>query len=69
MPKTRPTPEEQLASYSFLKIIGRGQFGVVQLVRCKTDNKLYVCKIIDLGDLGDAERDGSLQEVPSSTLL
>jgi NIMA (never in mitosis gene a)-related kinase len=52
-----------LSEFDFLKVIGRGQFGVVQLVRCKEDKKLYVCKIIDMSDLGDAEKLGSLQEV------
>ena len=49
--------------YEFLKVIGRGQFGVVQLVRCKEDNQMYVCKIIELADLDEAGKVGALQEV------
>ena len=50
-------------SYDFIKSIGRGNFGVVNLVQSNVDSKRYVLKVINLSELSKSEREGALQEV------
>jgi len=49
--------------YEEIKTIGRGQYGVVQLVRNVEDKMLYVCKTVDLTCRPRAEREAAKQEV------
>mmetsp|Transcript_92065 Transcript_92065/g.213984 ORF Transcript_92065/g.213984 Transcript_92065/m.213984 type:complete len:510 (-) Transcript_92065:44-1573(-) len=49
--------------YEEIKIIGRGHYGVVQLVRHLEDKMLYVCKTVDLTCRPKAEREAAAQEV------
>mmetsp|Transcript_134984 Transcript_134984/g.305533 ORF Transcript_134984/g.305533 Transcript_134984/m.305533 type:complete len:600 (+) Transcript_134984:80-1879(+) len=46
-----------------LRIIGRGQYGSVHLVRRTRDKRYYVAKKIALACLSEKERDGAFQEV------
>mmetsp|Transcript_11156 Transcript_11156/g.21211 ORF Transcript_11156/g.21211 Transcript_11156/m.21211 type:complete len:667 (-) Transcript_11156:968-2968(-) len=50
-------------NYEIAKPIGRGNFGVVNLVRSRKDDKTFVMKVIDLNELSKSEREGALQEV------
>jgi len=49
--------------YELMKLIGRGNFGRVHLVRRREDGTLFVMKVINLNELSQSERDGALQEV------
>jgi len=49
--------------YEEVKVIGRGQYGMVYLVRHIEEGKSYVCKSIDLTCLPEKERDSAKQEV------
>lgn len=49
--------------YEEIRNIGRGQYGVVQLVRSLQDQMLYVCKTVDLTCRPKAEREAAQQEV------
>ena len=51
-----------------LEEIGKGNFGVVNLVRAKDDGELYVLKEVKLQGMKDQEVQGALQEVPCSVL-
>lgn len=49
--------------YDDIKVIGRGQYGLVHLVRRCEDQHLYVCKKIDLTCWSEKEREKAQQEV------
>lgn len=49
--------------YEEIKAIGRGQYGLVHLVRHIKEQNLYVCKTIDLTCLSERERQTAKQEV------
>lgn len=52
-----------LQQYRVVRTIGRGKFGVCQLVESSVTNKLYVLKCISLHDQSPRERELSLLEV------
>lgn len=45
---------KNIESYQFLKVIGKGNFGKVLLVKCKVDNQFYALKIIKKEILTDS---------------
>lgn len=49
--------------YEEIKVVGRGHFGRVQLVRHREDKQLYVCKTVDLTCRPRRERESARQEV------
>lgn len=52
--------------YVLVRTIGRGHFGVVDLVKSKEDGKHYVVKQIDLHGLSEKERKEAFEEVISA---
>jgi len=48
--------------YQIIKQIGKGSFGLVHVVKCKEDSKLYVMKEIPLRGLTEQEAHGAYQE-------
>jgi NIMA (never in mitosis gene a)-related kinase len=46
-----------------VKVIGRGSFGVVSLVRRKIDDQLYVLKSIQINQLSTKQQNDSINEV------
>ena len=55
--------ESAAEKYEVLKLIGRGNFGSVHLVRHIDDERLYVMKKINMTDMSPSEKEGSVQEV------
>ena len=49
--------------YVTVKRVGRGHFGVVDLVKSSEDGKYYVIKQIELKDLSTKERNEAFSEV------
>mmetsp|Transcript_146616 Transcript_146616/g.258357 ORF Transcript_146616/g.258357 Transcript_146616/m.258357 type:complete len:595 (-) Transcript_146616:90-1874(-) len=49
--------------YEEIKVIGRGQYGLVHLVRHIKEQNYYVCKTVDLTCLSERERQTAKQEV------
>ena len=56
-------PTAGLAAYRLVKFIGRGKFGVCQLVESLATGKSYVMKQINLSEHSERERIAALQEV------
>ena len=54
---------EKMREYEDVKRIGRGNFGVVTLVRSRSDGRLYVRKTLQLDQLSETEKKGAHQEV------
>lgn len=56
-------PTAGLAAYRLIRFIGRGKFGVCQLVESLATGKSYVMKMINLSEHTERERIAALQEV------
>lgn len=54
---------EKLEAYEIIRLIGRGNFGTVHLVRSKEDGRCYVLKRIEINDLSVAEKEAAVKEV------
>ena len=54
---------DSIDEFKIIKNIGRGNFGIVQLVEHTIEKKLYVCKCILISELTDEEKEGCVQEV------
>ena len=54
---------ESIKEFKIIQTIGRGNFGLVQLVKHIKDQKVYVCKSILINELNETERNGCVQEV------
>ncbi|KAH0793429.1 AGC family protein kinase [Histomonas meleagridis] len=57
--KTSPAPQQKKVSiddFDFIRVIGRGTSGKVQLVRCKFDNQLYAMKSMSKRLLAEYEQ-------------
>ena len=54
--------KKQNESYKKIKTIGKGSFGEVFLVECKSDKQLAVIKQVDISEVSDEERKQIVKE-------
>eukprot|EP00041_Stephanoeca_diplocostata_P037625 m.1430711 g.1430711 ORF g.1430711 m.1430711 type:complete len:119 (+) comp25074_c0_seq15:297-653(+) len=58
-----------MENYSRVRTVGRGAYGIVQLVRRKKDNKLVIIKEIPVEEMTLEERQSALNEVKVLDML
>lgn len=49
--------------FEYIKELGSGSFGTVQLVKKLADDKFYAIKSVQLAQMAQKEKDGALNEV------
>ncbi len=52
-----------IKNFEILKQLGKGAFGIVQLVKRKEDGDIYALKIVQLSNLTKKEQENALNEV------
>ena len=55
--------------YIKVKLLGKGAFGTVYLIKCKNTNELRVLKEIDMNEMDQKEKEGCLREAKILEIL
>lgn len=54
--------EKEVEKYKKVRVLGEGSMGRAYLVKSDEDSKLYVMKRINIGHLGEKEKENALRE-------